>query len=406
MASVDEIRDEESLCVWLQGRSREDSVLIAHRSAMRVSPLLWRGEAAAKMTDPVFDRIASESINLTVLRAMLTAGNPQVFGPPSLRARAAKIGSECVELSKSFDPIIHSIGYVCGEAVDAISGDGNYAAGNASEVVRTSAGLSASASSDEEDFWRQVREDAHLLKVGESMRGAALWSIREPDWFLDAEAEMRAIWKGDRPEIWAFWLHWWDGVVSGRQLPWDLQEQVALIPDEVWEQGPEAVAKAIRETEGDDASRENPEPTSLAHALERNRRAIVLQLDALLEFVSNEIDRLRGPNSYSRREHEEQQQRIEKLSKIIEAVTLMREAMDEEPSGSTALIVMDAQLPAVVKAADESVNLGGEPQVSEVIASMSITIKHLTDNGTPGNYATAIAFAELCLRKIAKWRKC
>lgn len=66
---------------------------------------------------------------------------------------------------------------------------------------------------------------------------------------------------------------------------------------------------------------------------------------------------------------------------------------------------MGTQLPAVVEAADESVNLGGEPQVSEVIATMATAIKYLTDNGTPGNYATAIAFAELWRQKIAKWRK-
>ncbi|PQV59112.1 hypothetical protein LX70_00935 [Defluviimonas denitrificans] len=60
---------------------------------------------------------------------------------------------------------------------------------------------------------------------------------------------MRAIWMKEGAEIWSFWLRWWDGVVSGRPLPWDLQEKVALIPDEVWDQGAEAVAAEIARIE-------------------------------------------------------------------------------------------------------------------------------------------------------------
>ena len=33
--------------------------------------------------------------------------------------------------------------------------------------------------------------------------------------------------------------------MAGDPLPWDLQERVALIPDEIWEAGPEAVAEEI-----------------------------------------------------------------------------------------------------------------------------------------------------------------
>jgi hypothetical protein len=60
---------------------------------------------------------------------------------------------------------------------------------------------------------------------------------------------MRAIWRQDGSENWSFWLRWWDGVVSGAQIDWALQEKVALIPNEVWEQGPGGVAEAIREIE-------------------------------------------------------------------------------------------------------------------------------------------------------------
>jgi hypothetical protein len=44
-------------------------------------------------------------------------------------------------------------------------------------------------------------------------------------------------------------MRWWDGVIAGKPLPFDLQRDVALIEDAVWQQGPKAVAEAIRAIE-------------------------------------------------------------------------------------------------------------------------------------------------------------
>ncbi|MEM9318980.1 MAG: hypothetical protein AAGA70_08220 [Pseudomonadota bacterium] len=44
---------------------------------------------------------------------------------------------------------------------------------------------------------------------------------------------------------WYFWGEWYHRAMTGDPLPWDLQEQIALIPDEIWEAGPEAVADEI-----------------------------------------------------------------------------------------------------------------------------------------------------------------
>jgi hypothetical protein len=50
---------------------------------------------------------------------------------------------------------------------------------------------------------------------------------------------------------WAFWATWYDRAMAGDPLPWDLQEQIALIPNEIWETGPEAVAKEIERIEAE-----------------------------------------------------------------------------------------------------------------------------------------------------------
>ncbi|QPM92115.1 hypothetical protein [Pseudooceanicola algae] len=50
-------------------------------------------------------------------------------------------------------------------------------------------------------------------------------------------------------EHWFFWSRWYDRAMSGNLLPWDLQRGIALIPDDIWRQGPEAVAERIAEIE-------------------------------------------------------------------------------------------------------------------------------------------------------------
>lgn len=94
--------------------------------------------------------------------------------------------------------------------------------------------------------WEELRRDARLLKQTQDPFTAPLWSTAPPEWFTQADAAARAIWAKDPPGTWDFWTRWWDGVLSGQQLDWELQKAVALIPDEIWTQGPAAVAEAIR----------------------------------------------------------------------------------------------------------------------------------------------------------------
>lgn len=44
---------------------------------------------------------------------------------------------------------------------------------------------------------------------------------------------------------WSFWRAWCQSFLDGEPLDWHLQRRVALIKDEIWEAGPEAVAKEI-----------------------------------------------------------------------------------------------------------------------------------------------------------------
>ncbi len=48
---------------------------------------------------------------------------------------------------------------------------------------------------------------------------------------------------------WAFWSRWYLAILAGTWSDWELCRDIALIPDDIWEEGPAAVADAIRKIE-------------------------------------------------------------------------------------------------------------------------------------------------------------
>ncbi len=50
---------------------------------------------------------------------------------------------------------------------------------------------------------------------------------------------------GDESETWSFWRDWYRSLLDGKALDWNLQFRVARIDDQIWNAGPEAVAREI-----------------------------------------------------------------------------------------------------------------------------------------------------------------
>lgn len=121
-------------------------------------------------------------------------------------------------------------------------------------------------------MWEQLRDDLRMITEERDPLQLPLWSITRPDWFTQFDAETRAIWSKNPPGAWDFWSRWWDGVLSGKQLDWELQRRVALIPDEDWQRGPAHIAAIIVRLEEQFALR-----TKIAE-LKETLRAIEVQL--------------------------------------------------------------------------------------------------------------------------------
>lgn len=240
---AEEIRDEETLRAWLMGRPeaerRKAAVSIALRSACRVMPLY---EAEPEPIASSFIRPDSLPLIETIVHASLVpvpAEDAEGFTGAQLRALNARDQTESILSNYSAAAALGaSMETRLKKEVSEIVGNATIAAMHAAER------FAASGS----DIWRAASHDAALIESDRDLLATPLWHGNPPDWFRDADARMRAIW-GREPATWDFWRRWWDGVLSGNQIDWDLQEAVALIPNEIWQSGPKAVAAEIARIE-------------------------------------------------------------------------------------------------------------------------------------------------------------
>jgi hypothetical protein len=227
MVKADEIRDEESLRGWLEGRPREDSVIVAMRAAARAAPVAW--------AHPILREREGELTSVSICRSLLIASVAARGPNPAIIAAAWDSAGFTDDVLSGASEIRMSVA-AAARAAWAVGDDpATFAVDAVTQVARLDSG------------WSEVSHDCGLLNGGEDLSGRALWSVRYPVYFRDAWAQFLELWQTDRN--YRFWLRWWEGVVSGNPFSWDLQEKVALIPNEVWQEGPGAVAEAIHEIE-------------------------------------------------------------------------------------------------------------------------------------------------------------
>jgi hypothetical protein len=229
------VTNEEEFRAWLEGQPREVCVAIAYRAAMRVLPL------ALAVTDKetIWKRLALATLraNLTAVIASLRATSD------TMAAASAAEGAVAIE-----DAVGNDVSYAT-RAASAAAWAG-YADDPARAAYRTAAAASfaaaysasyAAAYADTALPPDQMIADAITLPAELE---AVIGPVRD--------AANNALTLGTlKASPWSFWARWYAAAMAGDPLPWELQEQVALIPSEIWEAGPEAVAEEIARIEAE-----------------------------------------------------------------------------------------------------------------------------------------------------------
>lgn len=245
-----EFSDRESVLAWAEGKPQEVLVAFSARSALRAYPGIIFGEL-----------VTPQEAALPIARLMLSTVVAGLIESPEL-----------VEACQSADPHVQKLPRMVSHTHD--TGDAaNYSASYASFVVTHSenrdysSAFAAEASAhsalltkrttgeiDQHPlFWLAASGDASFLATNapELTYGRPLWQEGSLDHDLDWRQEkLTAFWQS-APEVWGFWQRWYEGMLNGEPLPWELQEKVALIPEEDWEEGPERVAEVIRRIEAE-----------------------------------------------------------------------------------------------------------------------------------------------------------
>lgn len=232
-------------------------VAIAHRAAMRVLPLA---------TD-LHDEATAPKVALASMRACLTSG--------VVVLRRSKELSHAINFA---DDVAYNAskllrGDVYQQAIDATTA--------ACEAVSYSRGLGSAMdqSRDQEavhhsqsSYWADIIQIAtraaglskDFLLDGPNDELAVVSGAKDPAEklmhsrndtlepfapIIARAQDPRNALRGSGP--WNFWAKWYARAMVGDPLPWGLQEQVALIPNDIWDAGPEAVAERIQTIEYD-----------------------------------------------------------------------------------------------------------------------------------------------------------
>lgn len=251
MVEVADIVDEESLRAWIGGRPEEtrqaDALAIASRAVLRVVPLF----ISQMKQDWV--RI-TELTALPILRSIFTVGVARIYPSHLVKQAAYSNASSAIYGAYEFA----ASASVSAADPGASAADSVISAGNS--VAWADSVLSASASLEE------VRLDAVLIESGQEPFQKPLWVDNWPEWASTNWSAGRS-WLTNNPGH-DFWIRWYEATREGRPLTgdwdchWQMLRDIALIPNEDWEQGAEHVARLI-------AAIENPYALAMTASNER-----------------------------------------------------------------------------------------------------------------------------------------
>jgi hypothetical protein len=239
---IADIQDENSLLSWLKGQTADDAIQIASRSALRVFPIV------VKILDEAKGRKHTLT-ELAILRVLLASGIRQNRMSSEVKLASTDAVSALLSAEKDALPLAAAR---AARAACAAADIGSFSinASFSGSLASKHAAVAASAFEGDRFIWEQVREDARLIEGGQDTMERRLWSIPPPTWFIRTDRATRAIWAAAQPDTWKFWLRWWDGVLAGTPLSWELQRDILLeLTEEDWLAGPERVAARIAEIE-------------------------------------------------------------------------------------------------------------------------------------------------------------
>ncbi len=249
-----EIKNRESLEIWLRGQTREVVITMASRTALRIAPL------AAREGSSTHDNVNFESLVSTIFFANAFAWVASRY-PSRANERAAaanRVGNTAHALARlDLGSVTLTAISAAAVAANAVADTGRVAIALAEKnasvaesvidaVVGSVAAGIAFAASALESGWEQVRADVAALEKLDPHEVAdlPLWAHDVPDWATDAWSSLTA--SLPVPHNWQVWIDWYEERLRGSSRREEYELLFASVPLEVWDQGPVAANAWIR----------------------------------------------------------------------------------------------------------------------------------------------------------------
>ena len=237
-----EVKDRTSFETWLSGRSPADVIWINNRAAMRVLPIA--------LAQPI--HLSGRYPDLALLRALITSQAASVFDTKLIR-QAAALASKfdagaSVGRGAGSSEVLHAFDAGCStcDLVNRTSVRMQISESIRIAALASDASLASSGSKDgnHHEIWSEAFLDAQFCQSRHVKGRLPLWSEKAPTWLESALATLRLQWDTEHSSA-QFWLRWYDAALAGTPLNWDMHRDIALIPNEDWEQGASHIAGLI-----------------------------------------------------------------------------------------------------------------------------------------------------------------
>ncbi|MEP6017507.1 MAG: hypothetical protein ABJ251_03360 [Paracoccaceae bacterium] len=121
---------------------------------------------------------------------------------------------------------------------------------NASALAALAAANTASSAAAAPSALAAAAYSAAQSDRENKMQWPKLWhSADKPLLLAEGWIKLKAFMEAD-PKVWGFWLEWYEGILNGTPLPWDLTFEIATtLTKEDWDAGAAHVAERIQEIE-------------------------------------------------------------------------------------------------------------------------------------------------------------
>ena len=229
-----EIVDLASARAWLEGKPRELQVAFAARACLRSLPFVTASSKLLASRSQLLHSLWMAQVSVTYVRS-----DRVVDGPDG--SRAAFDNATAIPTK----PFVPHFGAAFAAAIASANG-AVLSIGSDDPITASLASIFASEQAvnfptlinttmENELIWEAAMADAKNLDTKEVIRDvfdSELWQSNTPGAFRRHLEKLKEL-LGDDLEKWDYWSRWYQGMLVGEPLPWDLQEAVVRIPMEV-----------------------------------------------------------------------------------------------------------------------------------------------------------------------------